>query len=113
MIRGFLIAAPVAALMWASIFYAASSAMTYADYLKREYMPPKCIGETCVLTGSGGIVIFWTEHVKRNAGKHFIVKGYCASACEIAYRLALSRGERVTVLPGAKLVYHKPRKVAP
>jgi hypothetical protein len=97
--------------MWAGIFYAGAGAMQYADFLSRKYMPPKCIGQTCYLTGPGGIVIFWTEHVKRNSGKHFIVQGVCASACEIAYRLAVLRGERVTVLPGAKLVYHKPKRV--
>lgn len=111
--RGCLIALPIAALMWAGIFWVGSQAMTYADYLRKEYMPPKCIGQTCYLTGPGGIVIFWTEHVKRNSGKHFIVKGLCASACEIAYRLAVANGERVTVLPGAKLQYHKPVRVAP
>jgi hypothetical protein len=111
MIRGCLIAAPIAALMWLGIFGLGYGAMKYADFLDRKYMPPKCIGQTCYLTGPGGIVIFWTEHVKRNSGKHFIVKGLCASACEIAYRLAVTNGERVTVLPGARLQYHKPVRV--
>jgi hypothetical protein len=40
-------------------------------------------------------------------GRSFVVRGLCASACEHAYQRAKRLGARVTVEPGANLVYHK------
>lgn len=69
-----------------------------------RYWPPACERSVCVLTGLGGIVSVWTRHVRRNAGKRFVVQGVCASACEIAARRA--NAER---MPGARLIPHVPR----
>lgn len=72
-----------------------------------RYWPPACHSEVCVLTGYGGIVDVWTRHVDTQLalGRHFVVKGICASACEIAARRAHAR-----VSPGAQLIVHHPQK---
>jgi hypothetical protein len=71
-----------------------------------RYWPPACTSDPCVLTGNGGITNVWERHVDTNLarGRHFVVKGLCASACEIAARRA-----HATVLPGATLIVHAPR----
>ncbi|KQW85591.1 hypothetical protein ASC89_00445 [Devosia sp. Root413D1] len=71
-----------------------------------SYWPPACNADPCVLTGNGGITDVWERHVDTNLarGRQFVVKGLCASACEIAARRAHAR-----LLPGAKLIVHEPR----
>ena len=72
-----------------------------------RYWPPACSADPCVLTGNGGVTDVWERHVDKHLaqGRQFVVKGLCASACEIAARRAHAR-----VLPGAKLVVHKPQR---
>ena len=71
-----------------------------------SYWPPACNADPCVLTGNGGITDVWDRHVDTNLarGRRFVVKGLCASACEIAARRAHAQ-----LLPGAKLIVHQPR----
>jgi hypothetical protein len=71
-----------------------------------SYWPPACNANPCVLTGNGGITNVWDRYVDTNLarGRQFVVKGVCASACEIAARRAHAK-----VLPGAKLIVHEPR----
>jgi hypothetical protein len=70
-----------------------------------DYWPPACHSNPCVLTGMGGITEVWNRHVDKHLalGRRFVVKGTCASACELAARRAHAK-----VLPGARLIYHKP-----
>lgn len=75
-----------------------------------RYWPRPCTPTVCVLTGLGGIVDVWERHIDRHTGRLFIVRGICASACEIAVRRAQRRQERVTIEPGAKLIKHRPSK---
>jgi hypothetical protein len=65
-----------------------------------RYWPPACDSVVCVLTGLGGIVQVWLKHVDRNLalGRTFVVRGICASACEMAARRAKAK-----LLPGAEL----------
>ena len=76
----------------------------YAD----KYWPLPCESETCILTGWGGLISVWEKWADEHAGKSFVVHGICASACEIAYRRVLERGDSVTLRHDAQLVYHKP-----
>jgi hypothetical protein len=71
-----------------------------------SYWPPACNANPCVLTGNGGITDVWERYVDTNLarGRQFVVKGLCASACEIAARRAHAK-----LLPGAKLIVHEPR----
>lgn len=87
--------------------------LSTADMLDPKYMPPKCGRKTCVLTGPGGIVFFWTYHVEQNAklGKTFVVKGKCQSACYIAYQEAVKLGAKVRIAPGASFWEHKPTRL--
>lgn len=75
-----------------------------------RYWPPPCSAHVCALTGLGGIVAVWEDHVDRHPGRLFVVRGVCASACEIAYRRAVARAERVVILPGARLIKHRPTR---
>jgi hypothetical protein len=70
-----------------------------------QYWPPPCNSSPCVLTGMGGVVHVWEQHVDENLklGRKFVVWGVCASACEIAARRA-----NATVLPGSRLIKHTP-----
>lgn len=68
-----------------------------------RYWPPECGQNVCVLTGLGGIVQIWNAHVDLNSDKRFIVRGVCASACEIAARRA-----NAEIAPGAVLIEHAP-----
>lgn len=70
-----------------------------------KYWPPPCHADPCVLTGNGGIANVWERHVDENLalGRGFVVKGVCASACEIAARRAHAK-----LLPGARLIVHTP-----
>lgn len=71
-----------------------------------SYWPPACNSDPCVLSGNGGITDVWQRHVDTNLarGRQFVVKGVCASACEIAARRAHAK-----VLPGATLIVHEPQ----
>jgi hypothetical protein len=70
-----------------------------------RYWPPSCNADPCVLTGLGGVTEVWKRHVDENLalGRRFVVRGLCASACEIAAQRARAR-----LLPGARLVVHTP-----
>jgi len=88
--------------------YAASGQVTIRDMIgDARYWPPPCESDVCVLTGLGGIVQVWLKHVDRNLalGRTFVVKGICASACEMAARRAKAR-----LLPGAELIAHPPEQ---
>ncbi len=105
LIGGFL----TSGLMWLVILWGVASLATSAslvDVLSNAsaYAPPPCNSRVCVLTGPGGLVSLWKSHVDRNKalGRVFVVKGVCASACEIAARRA-----DATMLPGARLVKHE------
>ncbi len=73
-----------------------------------RYWPADCSATTCVLTGNGGILDIWLNHVDEHRGKVFVVKGRCASACEWAYLRARKLGEETIVLPGAYFQRHYP-----
>lgn len=95
--------------MWLVILWGVSSLATSASLVEvlanaKAYAPPPCNSRVCVLTGPGGLVNLWNSHVDRNLalGRVFVVKGICASACEIAARRA-----DATVLPGARLIRHQ------
>lgn len=75
-----------------------------------RYWPPPCTQTACVLTGLGGIVSVWEDHIDKHQGRQFIVRGVCASACEIAFQRAVRRYERVRVELGARLIKHRPSK---
>ena len=91
-----------------------SNTVTVHDMIGDDrYWPQPCHGKVCTLTGNGGIVGVWEEFVDDNvrAGRRFIVKGVCASACEIAYRRAVAKGARVTLAADADLIVHHPQPV--
>lgn len=100
----------VSGLMWLGIIWAVSSFAGAAQVTVRQmigdprYWPPACHQQVCVLAGLGGIVQVWERHVDRNLalGRTFVVKGLCASACEIA-----ARRSGATVLKGATLIVHE------
>lgn len=99
-------------LMWVGIIWAVTSLASAGQVTIRQmlgdprYWPPACEQRVCVLSGLGGIVDVWERHVDKHLakGRTFVVKGLCASACEIAARRAKAR-----ILPGATLIVHKPR----
>lgn len=80
-----------------------------------RYWPPVCTlhqrcdltcpANPCILTGLGGILIVWISYVDANPGRSFVVRGVCASACEIAYQRAKPH---VVVEAGAQLIVHDP-----
>lgn len=99
-------AACLATLMFAS-GCSAGSVVTVREMIgDSRYWPPACNANPCVLTGNGGVTDVWERHVDKNLarGRQFVVKGLCASACEIAARRAHAK-----VLPGARLIVHKPQ----
>jgi hypothetical protein len=101
----------LAALCLAGLVAGCSNTVTVRQMIGNDdYWPQKCRGNTCVLTGYGGLVDVWQQYVDDNArrGRSFAVKGVCASACEMAYRRAVSRGARVTVASDARLIAHDP-----
>src|SRR5687768_7278926 len=88
-----------------------SEQLTLADLLKhREYWPQKCGATTCVLTGPGGLVDSWESWARVNAraGKKFVVKGKCQSACYLAYLQVVKLGAPVRFAKGAQLCRHTP-----
>lgn len=91
-------------ILWGVSSLASSASLTEVLTHARAYSPPPCNSRVCVLTGPGGLVNLWNSHVDRNLalGRVFVVKGLCASACEIAARRADAK-----VLPGARLVKHQ------
>lgn len=99
----------ISGLLWFGVFLAiaipsGAASVTVRDMIgDARYWPPKCNSNPCVLTGLGGIVGVWENHVDTNLalGRSFVVKGLCASACEIAAIRADAK-----LLPGAKLVSH-------
>lgn len=101
----------VSGLLWVIIIWAITSLVSAQPVTVRQmigdprYWPPACSKPVCVLTGLGGIVQVWERHVDTNLalGRTFIVKGLCASACEIAARRA-----HAVVADGAVLILHKP-----
>lgn len=100
------IAAYVATLVLACGCSAGSTVTVREMIGDARYWPPACTANPCVLTGNGGITDVWERHVDTNLarGRQFVVKGLCASACEIA-----ARRSHAKLLPGAKLVVHEPR----
>lgn len=92
-------------LIWsAAIKQALAVDLTYVLAHASAYAPPPCNADPCVLTGPGGIVQVWNAHIDKNIrlGRHFVVKGVCASACAIAAQRA-----HATLLPGAQLIHHQ------
>lgn len=91
-------------ILWGVSSLASSATLTEVLTHADTYAPPPCNSRVCVLSGPGGLVALWTSHVDRNLalGRVFVVKGVCASACEIAARRA-----DATLLPGARLVQHR------
>jgi len=84
-------------------------AVTIAAMLEDDrYWPPPCHGDICTMTGLGGIVSVWVEHVERNRDKTFVVRGTCASACNIAVQHAIRSGFAVIMFPGSRLIKHNP-----
>lgn len=77
------------------------------------YRPKPCGVTVCVLTGPGGFVREWDLWAYQGflSGKRFVVRGDCISACERAYRIVKRLGAPVQVLPGARLIYHAPKRV--
>ncbi len=95
----------LAALAWIPVLGAAYGVVTVRQMLNDDrYWPPACHASPCVLTGLGGLVNVWRDHVDHHLalGRRFVVKGVCASACEIA-----ARRSHATLLPGARLIPHK------
>jgi len=79
--------------------------VSYADIFgDKRYWPPKCTITECTLTGLGGIIGVWLQHVDKH--ERFVVRGVCASACEMAYRYARDIGKSVRIAPGARLIPH-------
>lgn len=103
----------VSGFLWVLIIWGISTvagAVTVRQMIgDARYWPPACTRPVCVLTGLGGIVQVWERHVDRHMaqGRRFVVKGVCASACEIAARRA-----HATIKPGAVLIPHKPRAIS-
>lgn len=98
----------IAAFVIASLVMPANAVdLRYVLTHAAEYAPPPCPRDPCVLTGPGGIVQGWFAHVDKYQamGRSFVVKGVCASACEMAARRVNAR-----LLPGARLIYHKPTR---
>lgn len=91
-------------ILWGVASLATSASLIHVLSNAKTYAPPPCNSRVCVLSGPGGLVNLWTSHVDRNLalGRVFVVKGVCASACEIAARRA-----DATILPGAKLIKHQ------
>jgi hypothetical protein len=113
MFKGMLWALPISLLMWGGIVY---GAVSLKDMLSPSpnaalYWPAPCQRNICVLTGLGGIVAVWRNHVDEHQGYTFIVKGVCASACEIVYWQVVDRGDTVYILPDAQLIEHAPTEV--
>ncbi len=114
-IRNFILITLIGLWLWVGIFWGVSAVFAQQPTLREmvnnsRYWPPACEANVCVLTGLGGIVGIWTAYVEKNTGKRFIVTGICASACELAYQLALKNGEQVIIKAGARLIVHAPRE---
>lgn len=94
-----------AATVWVGLTLAAQPSLAYILANARDYAPPPCASQVCVLTGPGGIWQVWRAHVDKHTalGRAFVVEGICASSCEKAARRVHAR-----LLPGAELIYHAP-----
>lgn len=110
--KGWLIAIGFSTVAWAAIVNVAKAAdeyptITYMLNNPKDYFPAPCDHnkKVCVLTALGGIVDVWVRHVDEHKGYTFIVRGLCASACEIAAKKAKAKREI-----GSKLKPHKPKK---
>lgn len=81
-------------------------AVTVAVMLQdARYWPRPCT-DSCELSGLGGIVEVWENWVDEHKNARFVVRGVCASACEIAYQRAKKYGT-VKIAPKAKLIKHR------
>jgi hypothetical protein len=108
--KGWIAAILISIALWGLIAWAASAAQITIEQMLEQpgkYFPAPCDQrrKVCILTGLGGIVSVWTRHVDTHDAKgfRFVVRGVCASACEIAARRA-----KATALPGSRLIPHSP-----
>lgn len=91
----------------------ASAAVTVRQMIDDgRYWQPPCDDRAriCILTGLGGFIDAWKDHVDRHDGYLFVVRGMCASACAAAYDRAVAQGQRVKLGDRAIIIRHRPSR---